>query len=439
MKRVLILAQTVFCVLVFSVFAEARADEPTIKELMREIEFLKNRVSELESKSCTHDKKIEEQDSHLQEYDKHIFHKGGVREVFEEQGFRIGAGATFIAQGTPNANNAETRAASRLDGSYTVDLEFEKKFGDFGLGYLLMETGQGEGLNNDLSLFSSVNVDAGDTSATPVVTKVWYEQYLSNRQITLTGGKLGASDYLDKNEYSNDETSQFLSSMFKYSPAIDMPNDTGVGLRCNASPNAFDFIDLELLWMEEDADWEDMLDNPFLSAQINFMPAKAFSYDEDMFSGNYRAYLWYNGADHAELTDVENSENGNFGFGLSCDQKLGNVFGTFARFGWQNPKVSDIEYHWSGGARMTGEYWNRPEDIFAVAAGQAVPGAEYGDAGNPHASETHVETYYAFKLNDYLTLSPDLQIIWDPNGLTESEEGDNDTIFVYGLRGQVGF
>ena len=75
----------------------------------------------------------------------------------------------------------------------------------------------------------------------------------------------------------------------------------------------------------------------------------------------------------------------------------------------------------------------------ALAVGQAIPGKEYGDAENPHRNETHLETYYSFKVNDYLTLSPDFQVIWDPNGFGNEEEGDNDPIFVYGGRAQVGF
>lgn len=89
----------------------------------------------------------------------------------------------------------------------------------------------------------------------PVVTKVWYEHYLLDGQLTLICGKIDAPSYLDTNEYANDETTQFISNIFKYSPAIDMPDDNGMGLRCGVSSKALNFIDLQLLWMEEDANW----------------------------------------------------------------------------------------------------------------------------------------------------------------------------------------
>jgi carbohydrate-selective porin OprB len=117
-----------------------------------------------------------------------------------------------------------------------------------------------------------------------------------------------------------------------------------------------------------------------------------------------------------------------------------DVYGLFGRFGWQEPRVSDLEFHWSLGGQMTGKFWGRPEDIVAVGVGQAIPGKPYGDAGNPNNSETHLETYYAFKVNEYLTISPDFQWIWRPDGVGKKNVTESgDTIFVYGARGQVGF
>ncbi|MFH1846229.1 MAG: carbohydrate porin [Candidatus Omnitrophota bacterium] len=440
MKKIFALFCLFFVFVIFMSHVSAAAEQdPAMKELMREIKMLKDRVADLEAKLNVQDKKITGHDSEVKDHDEHLYHQKGVKGIFESGGFRIGAGATFIVQGTPNANNASGKEDSRVDGSYTVELEIEKELGDFGLAYLLMEPGQGQGLDDDLSLFSSVNFDAADTSSHLLVSQVWYEHYLYDNQIIVTGGKLYVPNYLDTNEYANDETAQFISSMFRNSTVLDLPDDTGLGLRCRIASDMFDFFDVELTCTEEDADWEDVLNHPFLSAQFNFMPAEFFDYDGDKWGGNYRAYLWYNGGDHAELVNTEKTKARNYGFGLSFDQKITEIYGVFARVGWQDPEVSNIEYNWSTGAQMTGEYWNREEDVFAIAIGQAISGKKYGDAGNPNNSETHIETYYAFKINDNLTLSPDFQIIWNPNGVSSDKDGDDDTIFVYGVRGQVGF
>ena len=428
-----------FIILFSAAAAFAGGKEPTTEELMKEISALKVRVTQLEAKLAEQCEVTDKQGEQIKKHEDHIFHKTGVKELFTKEGLSIGAGATFIAQGTPNANGAGGGEDSRFDGCYKVDIEIEKEFGDFGLGYILLEAGQGDTIESDLSVFSNVNQAAAGTNAHVDAIEVWYEHYLFDNQITVTGGKIDTTNYIDKNEYANDETAQFIGRMFRNSPVIDFPDDNGPGVRLRIAPKEIDFLEIDGTWADEDADWENLVDKTFVAAQVNFMPAKAFDYDEDKWGGNYRAIFWYNGGDHTKLEDTSETKEDNHGFGISCDQKVTETFGLFGRFGWQDPSVSDIEYHWSAGIQMMGEYWNREDDFVAVAFGQAIPGKDYGDAGNPHDNENHLEAYYSYKVNEYLTISPDFQIIWNPNGVGNKNDGDNDTIFVYGARGQVGF
>jgi len=172
-----------------------------------------------------------------------------------------------------------------------------------------------------------------------------------------------------------------------------------------------------------------------------------------MWRGNYRVYMWYNGLDHNKLVSQDESvsddaKRRNIGFGLSFDQSITDKFGVFSRFGWQrpdigmagtNPNTAPCEFSWSGGVQVSGQCWKRTEDVLAVGVGQVIPSEKYKDAGNGGASETHVEAYYRFQVTKNLSISPDLQIIWDPRGISESYQGDNDTIFVYGVRSQLDF
>lgn len=89
---------------------------------------------------------------------------------------------------------------------------------------------------------------------------------------------------------------------------------------------------------------------------------------------------------------------------------------------------------WSAGAQFTGSRWNRGEDFVGVAFGQNIPGSSYGDAGNPDDAEGIVELYYSYKINEHLTLTPDIQVI--ANSLGDSEAGE---IGVFGLRAQIDF
>lgn len=88
---------------------------------------------------------------------------------------------------------------------------------------------------------------------------------------------------------------------------------------------------------------------------------------------------------------------------------------------------------------MTGKYWNRADDVLAFAVGQVFPSKEYKDAGNGGVAEGHFEAYYNLKLTKNLAISPDIQLIWNPRGVSESYQGYKNTIFVYGVRGQLDF
>ncbi|MBF0253229.1 MAG: carbohydrate porin [Candidatus Omnitrophica bacterium] len=159
----------------------------------------------------------------------------------------------------------------------------------------------------------------------------------------------------------------------------------------------------------------------------------------EKWGGNYRTYVWYNGAPHAKIADTSNFERGNLGFGFSLDQMLTEKYGIFGRYSWADPVLNNIEHHWSLGAQMTGYLWGRNHDVAAIAIGQSVPGKKYCDVNAFHNTETQLETYYSFKLNDHVTISPDMQIIWQPNGSlgADGASKDDSAIFVYGIRTQI--
>ncbi len=471
MKRVML----IFMFLVFILYcvpARAGGGEPTVKELMEEIRSLKARVAELEAKVSEQSmppkgtaaegaqqgkpegpiiKKFHEREVPIEKGGIHVDHKRQISEVLEWEGFRIGANVTAIVQGTPNANNAGADEDSRFDGSWKGDIDIEHRFADWGRAFIELEIGQGDTLNGEMALFSIVNNNANDTGADVIGNKFYYEQYLFDKQFTVTAGKLDPTDYFDDNKYANDDTSQFLGGLFNNSPVLEWPSDNAFGLRAEVSPKSAEFLVLSAGFFEGDANWEDVFEGGVYIGQVNLRPATLFGADPEQYEGNYRFYGWVNDRFHTKLTELgqaESSDNKeiNYGFGLTWDQMVTDVFGFFTRCGWQRPDLipadggPTVEWMWSAGAQMTGKYWNREEDVIAVAVGQLFPSEEYKRAADAGFAEGHFEAYYRCQLNPYLGISPDFQVIWNPNGIGKSSpQGDHQTIFVYGARAHLDF
>jgi hypothetical protein len=389
------------------------------EEIKKEIQQLKQRIAQLEEKLIEKDTEKEV----------------SLSEVFKEISFNIGT--AFIFQATHNANGSSLskKGEDVNDASYSMDLEIEKKFSDYGKVYFHFEAGNGEGVTDELELFSNVNADVtGDENFNLI--EAYYEHYFKTLPLTLTLGKLDATCFIDTNEYANDETTQFLADPFKNSPTIEFPDDNGPGVRFLVSPSQW--LDLEGVLMDADGDWEDFLDDIFFAFQLNFKP-HFFSK-----SGNFGIYAWLNNKEHTKWKDATKTKEKGYGLGISIDQKLADNLGVFLRYSWQNPKVYmngldfSLKHFYSCGFQFSGNLWKREDDVLGIGFSQIFPSEDYKKVNNLKAkSEKHLEIYYRFKVHNHFTLTPDVQIIWDPYG-ADAPNG-NKTIVVGGIRIQVDF
>ena len=403
-------------------FAESVEDE--VKELKARIAELERRLDRQQDAVAIYGDEMEK------------IKEAGVLPQLE--GINIGAGVTFVIQGTDNANGSSLSAKGEdvTDGSYSIDLEFEKEFEDYGMAFIHFETGDGAGVEDELQVFSNVNRDADDSDNAIALTEAWYEHYFQSIPASLMVGKIDGTVLVDTNEYANDEATQFLGRIFRNSPTIKFP-DNAAGFCFGVEP--IDVMDVQLLLMDADGDWEDIVDEIFFAGQLNFKP--------NLFerNGNYRVLGWLNDRDHTKWKDSAQKKEKTYGVGISFDQELTDDLGAFLRYGWQDPDVYlngesfSLEYAWSTGLQLKGTGWGREDDVLGLAVGQAMPSDEYKKAGsNLNAKdEGHFEAYYNYKVNDHLTLTPDLQIIWNPYG--KDATNGSDAIVVGGIKGQVDF
>jgi high affinity Mn2+ porin len=448
-----------FLMVIFLLVASVvSADEPITNEtLLKEIRSLKDTISRQAQKIEELEKRVTSQEAKTQpvgqpvaesEIDKKIDERLAKRTPGYQlmEGLSLGVEAATIVQGGHHVNGDSRLSKNEdvTDATLTTKISFNKKFGDYGEGYVQLKSGQGAGLDNSLKLFSPVNSNADDNSSVHI-SEAWYEFYYKQISGALTFGKLDPTNYIDNNEYANVETTQFLGGIFANSPVIEFPSSNAAGLHFGAAP--YDLFDINLFAADGKGEWNNAFDALFLAGEVNFKP-KFFKK-----TGNYRFLVWSNGANHVKWADSEKDKENNYGYGLSFDQELTDIIGVFARYGWQNPKVYlvnqddpgsefSLERSWSLGPQFKGTLWGRPNDVIGIGFGQNIASKDYKKYKDPAGSlqaktESQLECYYNFKVNDHLSLSPDLQIIWQPYG-KDAVNGDG-TIVVGGLRGQMDF
>ncbi len=422
-----------------------------INQLKERIAVLEKRVSEQDKCIAMHNSTVQAQQVKISEYETRFsqfeenLHRVSASPMQLMEGLELGVGGTMVLQGADNINyrNGQTQKESRADASYSADVTLAKEFKEAGgRVFLHLEAGQGAGLEDNLTLYSNVNRDAGDSDAKVELTEFWYEQDLFNNKVAATFGKLDPTAYFDQNEVANDETTQFLGRIFRNSPTVEFP-DNGAGIRFAYLP--VEWLELGYGLFDGSGSWEDIGDSLFNIGQVHF---KTSFFN---LPGNYRFYGWNNNTNHTKWLDSQKNKEGAYGFGLSFDQKASDVVTFFARYGWQNPEVYNpditaadgssysLEQSWSIGFQVEGKPWGREFDAFALAIGQVTPSDDYKKSNTALSAkpEGHLEAYYKIHVNDHLSISPDFQYIWNPFG--KDVTGNTKGVFVGGMRAQVDF
>ena len=101
------------------------------------------------------------------------------------------------------------------------------------------------------------------------------------------------------------------------------------------------------------------------------------------------------------------------------DQGNGRGLDGFANFGWADKSVQDVQYSLSLGVTYTGLLNIRPEDKLGLAVGTAIVGDDYKNSQTVQGLgvknyEDNFELTYRAKINDWLTVQPDVQYWINP-------------------------
>ena len=248
--------------------------------------------------------------------------------------------------------------------------------------------------------------------------EAWYRHsFILAQDISLeaTFGIIDSTAYLDGNEFANDEVGQFMNEVFVNNPLLNLPSyDAGGVLELSVKDFAIKGLVMGSR-TEEDRGYN------YYGLELGY------SLNSSLGQGNYRV----TGYITTEDFEGRGGEEERFeGVGISIDQKIGELVGIFARFGWQDDDAQiERDQLYSIGLNLNGKAWGREEDELGLGYAY-LEGADNAEIDNTHA----VEGYVKFKVTDYSDLSLDIQYVKD-----NYKHGDDNNGMVYGARYAISF
>jgi hypothetical protein len=244
--------------------------------------------------------------------------------------------------------------------------------------------------------------------------EAWYKhKFILSKDVSfgITGGIIDSTRYIDDNNFANCEVTQFMNSIFVNKKTGNFPSyDLGGVAELDISNFSARGLIMSLK-NEEDREYN------FYALQLGYR------IDTSLGEGNYRIYGFT--TNDKFLNWDGTGEESLQGFGISVDQKLGEIFGIFARAGWQdNRAVIDHDAAYSGGLNINGKLWGRKDD--EIGLGYAyLNGADKAEIDNTNA----IEAYIKFKISDFSDITFDAQYVNDNMKQDEDQDG-----FIYGGR-----
>lgn len=244
--------------------------------------------------------------------------------------------------------------------------------------------------------------------------EAWYKhafRWSNTESLSVTWGLIGATSYIAQNEFAGDEVSQFMNDAFVSNPSTTLPAyDMGA-----AAELLLTNFTLNLVGMSTKNDADKSYNYYAFQAGYRLMTAVG--------EGNYR-FMAFTTSEQFPASTGPGLEKLQ-GYGISFDQRLGDIFGIFVRLGRQeDDAVVDYTALNSGGLNISGKLWGRVNDEIGFAYGH-VEGAEQGAIEHAIIAEAYVKVQVSERFDATL----DVQYILDDYSSGQDQEG-----IVYGGR-----
>jgi len=248
--------------------------------------------------------------------------------------------------------------------------------------------------------------------------EAWYKRTVKlaeNMELGLTGGIIDSTAYIDDNNFANCECSQFMNEAFVNHRNVNLPAyDLGGVIELNVSNFSIRGLAMNTKY---ESGGDGFTNYNYYALQLGYKLSAA------MGEGNYRLYGF---TTNERFQCPKEGERDNLqGFGISADQKLGEILGVFLRASWQDDEaVIDHDEIYSGGININGNLWRRESDEIGIGYAY-FNGACASDIDHSVA----FETYAKFQISAFSDVTFDVQYLEDQ--MKENEDRDG---FVFGIR-----
>lgn len=379
--------------------------------------------------------------------------------------------------------------------SLSATLFLEKKIWKGATFYFNPEVSGGQGLSGSLGVAGALNGEiyrVGSPAPSVYIARAYWQQQIpltkknyewlnddenqisekvATERITISAGKFSMADFFDDNNYSHDPRTQFFNWALMANGAWDYPANTrgytsGVMVEYYRPKWQVRATSVMVPVIANGSKMEYVVGKAHAEAieicrsiLINKKPGMI----RLVVAQNYNRAPSYRVGIHAiQINDTAllnvfagNAEGTKYGgkkftLGISADQQINNSLGVFLRAGWNDGKYAtwaftEIDQTMSGGLILKGDYWKRPSDNFGIAC--AINGiSKYhrdflanggngfiiGDGKLNYGHEVILETFYAFPITHFFTITADYQFVNHP-----AYNKDRGPVNVFSLRGHV--
>jgi len=296
--------------------------------------------------------------------------------------------------------------------------------------YMEVESDNGMGIDKYIPTYSVFNSNYGERIYI-YIPELYLEQNIFSSRLSISFGKLDLSDWFDANVAAESADTQFLSSSLVNNLTIPFPAK-GLGGLFNFNPYDWLYFQSGVATARASSTktgLSDGFNSAFFISELGISP------EIKELKGNYRL-IFYKNHEKLERIDGEGEKKDTFGYGVSFDQEVAEKITLFLRYGRADEKVRDIKHFWSFGLQVIEPLPGRKLDCFAIGVARSIMGDDFRSANEETASrtETMYEIYYSYNLNPLITLTPNLQVVTNPNADKTAK-----TAIVLGIRFLLSF